>query len=154
MGEWQGSSNWYGGQIQQLARVVKDDKSYKIVLEAMRRDRSHRFARFYGSRRLLQLKIPEDLLKNENSKLRSFLINKFVLCGRIFVPFHSKDDHVYLVETNETRGRTTQHWCSDQSLMPFRDFINWHNPLVQEKNYNQVRQDHLFRLLNLCLITF
>lgn len=138
MGEWEGYSEWYGGQIQQLARLVKEDNSYKIVLEPMEKRRSHRFARFYGSRRFLQLRIPDQIRRNENPEMRKFLLKKFVLCGRIFVPFHSKEGGLYMVETDENWGRTPQDWCGDQYRIPFHEFINWHNPLDVEKNFNQV----------------
>jgi hypothetical protein len=138
MGEWEGVADWYGGQIQQIGRVFKDGDSYKIVLEPLEKMRSYRFARFYGSRRFLQLRIPDDILKNENEKVKAFLTKKFILCGRVFLPFHAKDSHLYMVETNEDFDRTSQEWCGDQFRMPFRDFINWHNPLDQAKNYGQV----------------
>jgi len=138
MGEWEGHAEWYGGQIQQLARLIKVENSYKIVLEPMEKRRSHRFARFYGSRRFLQLRIPDEIRRNENAKMRTFLLKKFVLCGRVFVPFHSKEGGLYMVETDENWGRTPQDWCGDQYRIPFHEFINWHNPLEVEKNFNQV----------------
>ncbi|KAJ3509083.1 hypothetical protein NLJ89_g5408 [Agrocybe chaxingu] len=138
MGEWQGEPNWYGGRIQQLGHLVKEGTTYKVVLERMEKKRSHRFARYYGSRRFIQIGIPEDLLKKENAAVKNFVKRKFILCGRVFVPFHSKDKHIYLVETDENCGRSSQTWCGDLSRRPFNEFINWHNPLDQHKNFNQV----------------
>ena len=138
MGEWKGASNWYGGQIQQIMRLVKDATGYKLTLEPMEKRRSHRFARFYGSRRFLQVRVSEDLSRKENEAIRAFFLAKFILCGRVFVPFHSKDGGLYMVETDENWERESQDWCGDQFRMPFRDFINWHNPLTQKKNYVQV----------------
>ncbi|KAF8971781.1 RNA dependent RNA polymerase-domain-containing protein [Flammula alnicola] len=145
MGSWKGSADWYGGQVQQLARLVKSDTSYKIVLEPMEKRRSHRFARYYGSRRFVQLRIPDELLRSENERVKAFLRKSFVLCGRIFLPFHSKDGHLYMVETDENWGRTSQPWCGDQFRKPFHEFINWHNPLDQRKNCDQVISKYVTR---------
>ncbi|KDR85760.1 hypothetical protein GALMADRAFT_53536 [Galerina marginata CBS 339.88] len=145
MGEWEGAPNWYGGQIQQLARLVKDGGSYKLTLEPMEKRRSHRFARFYGSRRFLQLRIPEEILKKENSRVKSFLTKKFILCGRTFVPFHSKEHGLYMVETNDNWGRSSQDWCGDQFRLSFNQFVNWHNPLEKAKNYGQVLSKYATR---------
>ncbi|KAF9011305.1 RNA dependent RNA polymerase-domain-containing protein [Cyathus striatus] len=128
MGPWEGHSDWHGGQIQQIARLVKDGDLYKIILERMESKRSYRFARFYGSRRILQLKIP-DAVVNEKS-LKEFLQHKFVLCGRVFVPYHVKDGKLYLVEIKDDKYRQPQEWCGDLHRLSFADFCNWHNPIV------------------------
>lgn len=138
MGEWEGSPDWYGGQIQQLARLVKDGSSYKIKLEPMEKRRSYRYARAFGSRRFIHLKISKELLRNENSQVKQFLLKKFVLCGRTYIPFSSKEKALYLFETNDNWGRSPQNWCGDQFRLTFQEFINWHNPLEQPKNYSQV----------------
>ncbi|KAF9479421.1 hypothetical protein BDN70DRAFT_692461 [Pholiota conissans] len=142
MGDWQGSTDWHGGRIQQIGRVLKLDDSFKIVLEPCESRRSYRFARFYGSRRFLNLGIPDEILKTENDKVKAYLSHKFIICGRTFVAFHAKDSHVYMVETDEDFERSPpdqrEDWCGDQFRLSFRDFINWHNPLDQPKNYKQV----------------
>ncbi|KAG6883508.1 hypothetical protein C0993_005764 [Termitomyces sp. T159_Od127] len=120
---------WYGGQIQQIARLVGDKGEYRIRLEPMETKRSYRLARFLGSRRILQLRIPKDLILHENKQLKEFMQHKFVLCGRVFVPFCAKDHSVYLVETAEDYGRCAADWAGDQFRMSFKDIINWHNPL-------------------------
>ena len=145
MGEWKGIPNWYGGQVQQIIRLVKDDECYKLTLEPMERRRSHRFARFYGSRRFLQVRISEDLFRKENDAIGAFFVAKFILCGRVFVPFHSKEGSLYMVETNENWERESRDWCGDQFRKPFREFINWHNPLEEKKNYSQVHTLSLSR---------
>jgi hypothetical protein len=137
MGEWKGIPNWDGGQVQQIMRLVKDGASYKLTVEAVEKRRSYRFARFYGSRRFLQVRISEDLFRKENDAIRAFFLAKFILCGRVFVPFHSKDGGLYMVETNENWERESGDWCGDQFRKSFREFINWHNPLTEEKNYSQ-----------------
>jgi hypothetical protein len=42
-----------------------------------------------------------------------------------------------MVETNENWERESGDWCGDQFRKSFREFINWHNPLTEEKNYSQ-----------------
>lgn len=138
MGSWHGQENWFGGRIQQVARLSKDKSSqYCIQLEQMEKRRSHRFARFCGSRRILQMRIPKDFILKEGQKLKVFLQGKFILCGRIFVPFHAKDYSLYMVETNENWERKMLDAAGDQHRLSFADFINWHNP--PEYNHKQVR---------------
>lgn len=134
---YEGSENdWYGGQVQQTAKLIGDKGCYRIRLEPIEKKRSYRLARFLGSRRILQLRIPKDLIYKENKQLKKFLQHKFVLCGRIFVPLFAKDHAVYLVETTENYERMAADWAGDQFRMSFKDIINWHNPLLF--NANQV----------------
>ena len=138
MGDFRGDSDWYGGRIQQIGRVSKDDSAYKIKLERMESRRSNRFARNFGSRRFLQIRVPEDFLQAERDKVKQFFRRKFILCGRVYIPFHAKEKNVYLVETNENYGRQSQEWCGDQFRSTLNEFINWHNPLDVLKNTKQV----------------
>ena len=143
LGEWDGQENWYGGRIQQVATLLKPQVrsvngcAYTIRLEAMEKRRSHRFARFCGSRRILQIRIPEKLIFEEVTQLKEFFQQRFVLCGRIFVPFYAKDNSLYLVETNEDWERQSREAFGDQHRKSFTEFVNWHNP--PECNQKQVR---------------
>ncbi|KAG2154648.1 RNA dependent RNA polymerase-domain-containing protein [Suillus clintonianus] len=128
MGDWEGKENWYGGKIQQVARIVKVCNSYKFELEKPEIRRSHRFARFLGSRRILQVRIPDSLAYD--TKVREFLeSSKFVLCGRVFVPFHAKDGSAYLFETNENIDRDSNPGDGDGHRLTLYEFVQWHNPL-------------------------
>ena len=133
MGPWEGDPDWHGGQLQQLARLVKSEKTFKIQLEPIEKRRSHRFARYLSSRRMIQLRIPDELVMKELPAVRKYLSQKFVLCGRIFVPLHAKDNSVYLIETNEDYERQPGSWCGDEHRRPFSDVISWHNPLHLNK---------------------
>jgi len=143
LGEWDGQENWYGGRIQQVARLSKlrawpvNGCAYTICLEAMEKRRSHRFARFCGSRRILQIRIPAKYIFEEATQLKEFFRQRFVLCGRIFVPFYAKDHSLYLVETNEDWERQSREAFGDQHRKSFTEFVNWHNP--PECNQKQVR---------------
>jgi RNA-dependent RNA polymerase len=140
MRDWEGSPNWHGGQVQQRARLeASSDNSepYVVRLEALESRRSNRVARFFGSRHLLQLNVPPKLLAEQGDEVRSFINGKkFVLCGRVFMHFHAKDNSVYLIETNEDFERSARQTCGDQYRISFSDFIKWHNPL--ERNFLQV----------------
>ena len=153
MGEFQGVSDWYGGKIQQIGRLLKDGSSYKIKLERLESRRSYRFARFYGSRRLLRIRVTEDLLRKERDDIKQFFKHKFILCGRVFVPFHAKEQNVYMVETNENYGRKGHSWCGDHVRLSFSEFINWHNPLDVVKNTKQVCKSDNMSLWNFVLIS-
>lgn len=130
MGEWKGKENWYGGRIQQVGRLDRTGTQFFIRLQKPEIHRSHRFSRFLGSRRILQVRVKEDHLYKYGNKIRSLMCSsKFVLCGRVFLPFHAKDSSVYLVETNQGYERTAKFNDGDQFRISLRDFINWHNPL-------------------------
>ena len=130
-------TNWYGGKIQQIARLeVAGDGSFRLALCRMESRKSHRFARFLGSRRMLQISIQRLLVNNRGDDLRAFFKQKFVLCGRIFVAFGAKDNKVFLMETPEDYERTMRV-PGDESRISLNDFVAWHNPL--ELNSEQVR---------------
>ncbi|KAG2133617.1 RNA dependent RNA polymerase-domain-containing protein [Suillus bovinus] len=130
MGQWKGKDHWYGGKIQQVARVVKAGTDFKFELEKPEIRRSHRFARFLGSRRILQVRVPDNLTYGKvGSELRELLISsKFVLCGRVFVPFHAKEGSVCLFETNENIDRQTNDGDGDIHRLTLYRFVQWHNP--------------------------
>ena len=128
-GEWEGDPSWYGGKIRQIASVVETDDGFAIRLRAMMKRKSNRFARFLGSRRMLQVKLPEDkVMRRRPDDVRKFMQNKFVLCGRIFVPFAAKDGKVFLMETNEDYERAGDG-PSDRGRISVEDFVRWHNPM-------------------------
>jgi hypothetical protein len=145
MGEWHGEQDWHGGQIQQLARLEKSNNLYVIHLEPMEKRRSHRFARYLGSRRMIQLRIPDDLVNKELRNVTDYLSQKFVLCGRVFVSLHAKENSVYMIETNEDYERQPGSWCGDEYRRTFADVVDWHNPLGLNKN--QVRRPLLASII-------
>lgn len=136
-GEWHGVQNWYGGKIQQVARIIiaehKQDSPFSLRLEKLEKKKSNRFARFLGSRRLLQVKIPEKSMFALGQQIREFLTQRFVICGRIFVPFCAKDSKVYMMEVNENFQRKTCGICGDSARIPLLIFLDWHNPPVTNR---------------------
>lgn len=141
MGPWRGKDDWYGGRIQQIARVRKGKGkgSFVIQLEKPEIRRSHRFSRFLGSRRILQVRVSDDLMFQHGDDIRAFLAcHKFILCGRVFLPFHAKELGVYMMETNQDYDRQPARSEGDQHRLSLRQFIDWHNPF--RLNSAQVRQ--------------
>ncbi|KAI6136111.1 RNA dependent RNA polymerase-domain-containing protein [Pisolithus sp. B1] len=131
MGLWYGKDNWHGGKIQQVGRLKEatGNESFFIQLEQPEVRRSHRFGRYLGSRRILQVKVPETLSRQRGDEVRRFFeCHKFILCGRVFLPFHAKEGGVYMVETNNGFGRRCNPYEGDHYRLSFMDFINWHNP--------------------------
>ncbi|KAI0652718.1 RNA dependent RNA polymerase-domain-containing protein [Trametes meyenii] len=127
-GAWQNTEDWYGGKVQQVARVEEMDGKMQLVLAPMEMRKSCRFARFLGSRRMLQVSIPQELRTQRGGDLTQFFLQKFLFCGRIFVAFGAKDGKVFLMETNEDyeRGGRTP---GDERRMSLEDFVAWHNPM-------------------------
>lgn len=133
------SPKWYGGQVQHIARIVKSSGSYKIHLEPLeKRGRSYRLARYLGSRRVLQVKVPDDMMLKENQNVKAFLAQKFILCGRVYVPLCSKDNGVYMVETDQDYERDPVEEFGDHLRKSFGDIVRWHNDLALNKD--QVRR--------------
>ncbi|KAF5367171.1 hypothetical protein D9758_004049 [Tetrapyrgos nigripes] len=144
-GDFEGEENWFGGQVQQIATLVKNGVGFKLVLEPLEMRRSSRFTRILGSRRVLQIKIDSNLLmdggsskakngqKSDREKVLEFLSHKFVLNGRVFVVTPPKDDAVYAIEINEDYERPMhkgrERMFGDSYRISLADFLEHHNPL-------------------------
>jgi RNA-dependent RNA polymerase len=143
MGDWEGVEKWYGGRVQQVARLElahsegppTDPKrrQFEIRLEKLESGRSYKIARVLGSRRMLQVRVSKDL-KGED--VVEYLKHDFVICGRVFRAFHTKEHTVYMVETDDTTFRRSNHDQGDQHRIGFNEFIEGFNPLML--NYDQV----------------
>jgi RNA-dependent RNA polymerase len=139
MGPWKGKDGWYGGRIQQVGRLVRVQGRFSVQLEKPEIRRSHRFSRFLGSRRILQIRVADELLYKHGDDVRALLnSSKFVLCGRVFLPFHAKEGSMYLLETNLDFDRVPSNLDGDHFRTSMKDFINWHNPF--RRNSQQVRE--------------
>ncbi|KAF8131526.1 RNA dependent RNA polymerase-domain-containing protein [Boletus edulis] len=131
MGLWEGKDDWYGGRIQQVGRLVREGPTrFSIQLEKPEIRRSHRFSRFLGSRRILQVRVVDDLMYKCGDEVRTFLSSsRFILCGRVFLPFHAKEGSMYMMETDQNYERLPNDQDGDRLRMSLNDFTNWHNPL-------------------------
>ncbi|KAK7043739.1 hypothetical protein VNI00_008351 [Paramarasmius palmivorus] len=132
MGEWQGEEDWYGGQVQFI--VAFDWKTNKFQLEPVEMQRSTRFARMVGSRRLVRIRVGS-YSSREVDEVKRRLAQKFIINGRVFVPLPPKDDAFYAMEVNEDYERKTISELGDNFRWSLGQFLNWHNPL--ELNSNQ-----------------
>ena len=122
---WDGIKRWYGGRVQQTVRVELVDGKPQLRLAPMEMRKSNRFARFLGSRRMLSLNLPKHWAGNDAEQLMK---NKFVLCGRVFIPFCIKDTGAYLMEINEDLDRFPSE-STDKHRISLQTLIEWHNPL-------------------------
>src|ERR1700733_12495520 len=61
MGDYDGVGNWYGGRIQQIARLYKSTTGYDLRIEKPEKTRSYEIARRHSSRRIMQVRISKDL---------------------------------------------------------------------------------------------
>ena len=129
-GAWEGKENWYGGRVQQIARLRRatSGKGYELTLDTLQLGRSNRVTRFAGSRSILQVRIENKIVTAEGDKLIAFLSRRHVLCGRVFYPFYAKENKVYLVECSDYE-RTPSVLEGDHLRLSWDDFISWHNPL-------------------------
>ncbi|TFK95078.1 hypothetical protein BDV98DRAFT_599146 [Pterulicium gracile] len=125
-GDWEGVADWYGGRLQQIVKFKEaKDGSLTLELLPLEKRRSFRFARFAGSRRILILRRPKEL----TPKMQEALCGKFVLCGRVYVPFHTKDTSTYMVEVDEDYQRRPSVHEGDGSRMSLRLFFRAFNDL-------------------------
>jgi RNA-dependent RNA polymerase len=129
MGPFQGKKDWYGGKIQQVVRVEEAGEDLKLCMEPLEMRRSNRLARFYGSRRILHVRVSLKTIHSKRALLIEFLKHKFVLAGRVFVAIPPKDDGIYMVEVNEGFERPALNQHGDQFRLSYGELVEWHNPL-------------------------
>ncbi|KAJ3730892.1 RNA dependent RNA polymerase-domain-containing protein [Lentinula guzmanii] len=132
LGHFQDVDNWFGGQIQQIATLRETARfTLFLQLEPLEMRRSTRFARQFGSRRVLQVRIADDFLRAQaRERTIRFLSRKFVLNGRVFAPTPPKEGAVYLVEIGEDYERTSMSKFGDQHRKSLREVLEWHNPMA------------------------
>ena len=125
---------WHGGQVlfhAKLHNTSRDSKVpiYKLTLEPAELSFSHSFARRFGSRHFLRLKLTKAVL-NKSDNLLDYLRRPLILCGYVFRAFFAKNHNIFYVKTNEgTNGDSILPDAPVPGVMSFLDFINWHNPL-------------------------
>lgn len=129
MGDYHGENKWYGGRIQQVAQLkqLPDGQGFKVVLQPleMARGKSTRFTRYLGSRRILKLSVTDKLLRQK--EVQTYLRQLFVVCGRMFAPWVSKEGSLYLVETDQDYQRTPRKSMGDGFRKSYASIFEWHN---------------------------
>ena len=113
----------------------------KLTMEKSELGKTNRLTRFMGPVSVLQLRIKKELLTRQGDALVKALARRFVLCGRIFLPFHAKENKVYLVEINADFERTPVPNLGGETRLSWDAFISWHNP--PELNAKQVSYVYL-----------
>lgn len=119
----------------------RDQKSctpeYKLTLEPAELSSSHSFARRFGSKHFLRMKLTKGVINKHSKKLLDYIRRPLILCGSVFRAFFAKESNVFYVKTNEgTDGKSILSNVSVPNVMSFLEFINWHNPI--ELNSKQV----------------
>ncbi|KAI1786799.1 RNA dependent RNA polymerase-domain-containing protein [Ganoderma leucocontextum] len=127
-GDFMETPNWYGGRIQQVVRLEETGESFRLVLAKMEMRKSCRTARFLGSRRMIQVSIPHNVVNKRANELRAFFTQKFILCGRVFVAFLPKDKKIFLMEIPEDYERGARV-PGDERRITLMEFITWHNSM-------------------------
>ena len=136
---------WHGGRVLFHAKLddmaARDRKSctprYKLTLEPAELSSSHSFARRFGSKHFLRMKLTKAVLNKHSKQLLDYIRRPLILCGSVFRAFFAKESNVFYVKTNEcTDGKSILSNVSIPNIMSFWEFINWHNPI--ELNSKQV----------------
>lgn len=139
---------WYGGKVHFCAKLKQQDSAFSLELEPPYLGSSNRFTRRFGSKRVIRVRL-EHQLKNSpasSAQLLNYVKQPFVIFGRVFRAYYTKEGRVFLVQTNEAVQHTGDtltfrslkggNPLMDMSLL---DFLKWHNPL--ESNSSQVSYD-------------
>jgi hypothetical protein len=133
---------WWGGQVEQPAELVKMSLGSKPefrlrLLPPECRRISNQLAREHGSRRFLRVKPFKGFLKaEEKTALAKHIRLGQILLGRVFRYFNSHDGSFRLVETCEKVGSARPFLGSKVSLP---NFVESFNPILSVPNHIQVR---------------
>jgi RNA-dependent RNA polymerase len=92
---------WHGGQVlfhaKQVHSMSRDSNTlqYKLTLEPAKLSSSHSFARRFGSKHFLRLKLTKPVLNKNSKQLLDYLRRPFILCGSVFRAFFAKNHNVF-----------------------------------------------------------
>ncbi|KAF5380169.1 hypothetical protein D9615_006104 [Tricholomella constricta] len=109
---------WYGGKVGFKGKLDRIKGSYKVVLERCTLGPSYRFARRYGSKNFLRIRVPKKILYIPENGLDKFFLKPFVLWGNVFRSFYAKDGNVFMFRTNELMvdGEAMTKWSARTAL--------------------------------------
>lgn len=144
MGAFEDQQHWYGGKIHLAASVSYVTRKqgdlrppFKITLLPLAYGISSFHSRLlpFG---VMRLGISGDLKYDaKNESLRKFLAQKFVLSGRVFIPFVTKEDKAYLMQTDENYERCSHNYYGDQHRIRWRNLcifsIRWISILTRSE---------------------
>lgn len=123
--------NWYGGRIQVTVQLdestVRGQKRLFYRLLPLSMGCSNQLAREVGCFGRLRCTVSD--AAKRNPALQTFLSQKLVLIGRIFVPIIASDEVIVALQINENYGgRHPRETYGDQHLPSLKSFIDTHNP--------------------------
>ncbi|KAI0635289.1 RNA dependent RNA polymerase-domain-containing protein [Trametes polyzona] len=150
--------DWYGGKVHFIARLRKSEGGYKLDLERPALGTSNRFARRFGSRRFVRVRIPEDIvLGGDGDALVEFFKRPFVIGSAVFRAFYAKEKNVFLFRTNEEVLGSLEEGSLQVATAPpgsataqrehsFLSLIKWHNDLLLNSEQTMVKWAARFAL--------
>ncbi|KAG7449112.1 uncharacterized protein BT62DRAFT_1073637 [Guyanagaster necrorhizus] len=148
------NNDWYGGKVNFRGKLKKTSEkgsspSFKIVLEKAELGPSNRFARKFGSKSFLRIKVTKECLSYEK-ELVSFFKHPFILNGSVFRAFYEKDKNVFLFMTDEVVEGSEISRISPQRFRPDRisliGFLDWHNPIMNNITQTMAKWSARFAL--------
>lgn len=134
---------YYGGKVHFIAKLKGENGCYSLCLESAELGPSCRFYRRFGSAAFIKVSIPKKTMNSRNNNLMEFMCRPFVLNGRIYRAFYSKDNNVHLKKTNESLkvvdgAQTVASPKNEGDLVDGQgsliEFLNWHNPMSENSD--------------------
>ncbi|KAI0777795.1 RNA dependent RNA polymerase-domain-containing protein [Trametes elegans] len=146
--------DWYGGRVHFTARMQKDKKGVlHLYLDRPVLGSSNRFARRFGSRRFVRVRVHKDLMmKAEGDELREYFQRPFIIGGTIFRAFYAKEQNVFLFRTNEEIVKVGDTFtiktpsCRSRDELSLEEFLRWHNDLHLNSEQTMVKWAARFAL--------
>ncbi|KAI9063519.1 hypothetical protein FKP32DRAFT_1571651 [Trametes sanguinea] len=152
--------DWYGGRIHFTAQLHKEKGgSFRLLLDRPQLGTSNRFARRFGSRRFVRVRLHKDVMwDSPGEDLQAYFKRPFVIAGAVFRAFYAKEQIVFLFRTNEdvrqlAGGTVTIHPPAPgssaraaQREYSLLEFLDWHNSLVLNTDQTMVKWAARFAL--------
>ena len=141
--------SWWAGRVEQRVKLYAELPTTSMINGASptpiftfrlqpheTKGKSYRLSRKFGSRRLLQVSLPETRRWTYSQKraLEVTLRKGILLMGRVFRAICYKDGTVRLVETDENVDRDSNPDMGDMRRLSFFGTTNWFNPLATNSN--------------------
>lgn len=130
----------FGGRVEFVVKVME---SLDLQQQPPQQCPSTRFGRRFGSSSFVKLTFSREALEKLKGQgsLLSYVQRPIIISGKVFRAYSTRDLNVFYVQTNEavSDSERLREWLPKDPfsrVLPFLDFIKWHNPL--EHNQNQV----------------
>ncbi|KAI0646418.1 RNA dependent RNA polymerase-domain-containing protein [Trametes meyenii] len=140
--------DWYGGNVNFTAHLnrCKHSDALRLTLERPVLGPSNRFARRFGSRRFIRVRVASELVYSQPSgELAAFFKRPLVIGSATFRAFFAKEYSVFFFRTREELVWSEKHGPTVRSLPltssrarqehSLLEFLRWHNDM--NFNYEQ-----------------